>query len=110
MNEINLIRGDTESIKVQFVKGESEHRPNDLKNGDVLTFTMRDVVRENAVLVKKITIPEMIFNLTHDDTKRLIDKRYDFDIEYRTEDKSVVKTLVIGKAIVRKDVTYDENC
>lgn len=110
MNEINLIRGDTETIKVRFFKGGSEYRPNDLEDGDILTFTMRDVIKEKIALVKRISIPEMTFNLTHEETKQLIDSRYDFDIEYRKEDKSVVKTLVIGKVIVRKDVTYNENC
>lgn len=108
MNEINLIRGDTETIKVNFYKGNEEFTPNGLKDGDILTFTIRDIVTENPILIKKTIIPAKSFKLSHEETKGLEAKKYNYDIEYRKPDKSIVKTLVIGTANVRKDITYND--
>lgn len=108
MNEINLIRGDTENIKVNFFKDGKKYLPKDIEDNDILTFTMRDPGREKAVLVKVATIAEMSFKLSHEETKSLEPGRYSFDLEYRKPDKSVVKTLVIGIVNVRKDVTYND--
>ena len=108
MNEINLIRGDTETIKVNFFKGNEEFTPNDVVDGDILTFTIRDIVTENPILVKSRTLPDRTFKLSHEETKSLEAKKYNYDIEYRKPDKRVVKTLVIGDVNVRKDVTYDD--
>lgn len=108
MNEINLIRGDTETIKVNFYKGNEEFTPNGLKDGDILTFTIRDIVTENPILIKKATIPAKSFKLSHEETKELEAKKYNYDIEYRKPDKSIVKTLVIGNVNVRKDITYND--
>lgn len=108
MNEINLIRGDTETIKVNFYKGNEEFTPNSLKDGDILTFTIRDIVTENPILIKRTIIPAKSFKLSHEETKGLEAKKYNYDIEYSKPDKSVVKTLVIGDVNVRKDVTYDD--
>lgn len=108
MNEINLIRGDTETINIKFIKGKDEFIPNGLKDGDILTFTIRDIVTENPILIKKAIIPAKSFKLSHEETKGLEAKKYNYDIEYRKPDKSIVKTLVIGDVNVRKDVTYDD--
>lgn len=108
MNEINLIRGDTESIEVKFIKDEEEFAPIDLADGDLLTFTIREVVTEKPVLVKRVEIPLKSFELLHEETKKLEAKRYNYDIEYRKPDNSVVKTLVIGNVNLIKDVTYND--
>lgn len=108
MNEISLIRGDTETIKVNFYKGNEEFTPNGLKDGDILTFTIRDIVTENPILIKKAIIPAKSFKLSHEETKGLEAKKYNYDIEYRKPDKSIVKTLVIGNVNVRKDITYND--
>lgn len=108
MNEINLIRGDTETIKVNFYKGNEEFTPNSLKDGDILTFTIRDIVTENPILIKRTIIPAKSFKLSHEETKGLEAKKYNYDIEYRKPDKSIVKTLVIGNVNVRKDITYND--
>lgn len=108
MNEITLIRGDTETIKVGFFKDGESYKPTDVEDGDILTFTMRDTVKEKAVLVKKVILPDTTFKLTHEDTRWLEPGRYSFDLEYRKPDKSVVKTLLIGKVSVRRDVTYND--
>lgn len=108
MNEINLIRGDTETINIKFIKGKDEFIPKDVVDGDILTFTIRDIVTERPILVKSRTLPDKTFKLSHEETKSLEAKKYNYDIEYRKPDKSVVKTLVIGDVNVRKDVTYDD--
>ena len=108
MNEINLIRGDTETIKVNFYKGNEEFTPNSLKDGDILTFTIRDIVTENPILIKRTIIPAKSFKLSHEETKGLEAKKYNYDIEYRKPDKSIVKTLVIGNVNVRKYITYND--
>ena len=108
MNEINLIRGDTESIEVKFVRDGKEYVPNGLSDGDLLTFTIRDIVTEKPILVKRVELPLKSFKLMHEETKKLEVKKYSYDIEYRKPDKSVVKTLVIGNISIIKDVTYSD--
>lgn len=107
MPEINLIRGDTESIKISFIKDSEEYTPKDLVAGDIFTFTVRNRFTEEVILVKKCIYPDLEFKLLHEDTKVLDPTSYRFDLEYRKEDVSIVKTLMIGILKVTEDVTYD---
>lgn len=108
MNEINLIRGDTEAIELRFVKDGAEYVPSGIDDGDIFTFTIRDMITEKPILVKKAIMPNKRIELVHEETKGLEAKKYNYDIEYRKPDKSIVKTLVIGKINIIKDVTYDD--
>lgn len=107
MPEIKLIRGDTESIKISFVKDGEEYIPKDLVAGDIFTFTVRNRFTEEVILIKKCIYPDLEIDLKHEDTKVLDPTAYRFDLEYRKEDTSIVKTLMIGILKVTKDVTYD---
>lgn len=107
MPEIKLIRGDTECIKISFVRNSEEYAPKDLVAGDIFTFTVRNRFTEEVILIKKCVYPDLEFKLLHEDTKILDPTSYRFDLEYRKEDASIVKTLMIGILKVTKDVTYD---
>lgn len=107
MPEIKLIRGDTETISISFLKNDKGYRPKDLKAGDIFTFTIRDRFTAEIAVQKKCIYPSLEIDLKHEETKKLRCEDYSFDLEYRKEDASVVKTLVIGILHVLKDVTYD---
>lgn len=77
-----------------------------LMRGDIITFTVRDKYTEKIVLQKNISYPENIIEIEHDDTSKLSFRAYDFDIEYRKEDYSTVKTLIVGDLVIAKEVTY----
>lgn len=104
--DLTLIRGDTEQIKVMLTKNGEPYKPNDVKDGDLLTLTIRKYVE---LLKKQIELPNNIFELKHEDTKNLPAGELEYDIEYRKPDNSIVKTLVKGKVKIIKDVTYDSH-
>lgn len=105
MNEIKLIRGDTETIRISFKNGaESSYEEN-----SQFTFTARNAYTAEIMLSKVIEFPQLDFNLTHDETKKLSEGNHVYDIEFRKKDNSVVKTLVKGTLVVEGDVTYDTN-
>lgn len=104
---MKLIRGDTEIINISFYRDDKKIEPEDIADGDIFTFTMRDQYTDDLRLTKSCIFPKTKIMLTHEDTKNLNDKKYKFDIEYRKPDKSVVKTLIIGVVDVEKDITYD---
>lgn len=107
MPEIELIRGDTETIEINFKKDDMDYKPNDLENGDIFTFTIRDRFTNEVEVKKRCIYPELKIELLHEETKRLRCETYNFDLEYRKADASIVKTLIIGLCHVKKDVTYD---
>lgn len=90
-----LIRGDTETIIIGFEKNRTEYFPQDLKDGDKFTFTVRSLSRI-ILLQKSFSYPETHFFLTHEDTKELPLGNFYYDVKYSKTDKSIVKTLVIG--------------
>lgn len=104
---IKHVRGDTEQIKIEFIRDGQPYTPTDLEDGDVFTLTIREMFgAERVVLQKQCVYPNMLIVLSHDDTKELAISTYSFDLEYSKPDKSVVKTLIIDKLQVTRDVTY----
>ena len=108
MAKIYVRRGDTEEIKVTFYKGWEKYTPEDLKEGDLFSFTVRDKFNKEVVIEKKVAYPNTTFKINHEDTKDLITKTYEYDVEYRKPDNSVVKTLIYGDFIIGLDVTYGD--
>lgn len=106
MAEIYHVRGDTETIRLQFLTNGEETPPKIFAAGDLFTLTLRNVVTGNVVLQKQIAWPESDFMLSHEDTADLNFATYDYDIEYRKPDLSIVKTIVVGKYTIGKEVTY----
>lgn len=103
---LTLIRGDTQKIKIRFLENGEEYKPNFIENSDIFTFTVRDKYSEDIVLQKTITYPEDTIDIKHEDTKDLKFKTFEYDIEYRKSDYSTVKTFVVGDLIIAKEVTY----
>ena len=109
MGKIYLHRGDTEQIKIAFYKGWGEYTPTDLENGDIFTLTLRDKKTKDVILQKQAIYPNTLFNIEHNDTKDLELKRYNYDIEYRKPDYSIVKTLILDDFEIGLDVTYGDS-
>lgn len=105
-NSLVLIRGDTEKIKIRFLENGIAYTPKFIEESDIFTFTVRDKQTGKIVLQKSISYPEEIININHEDTASLNFKSYEYDIEYRKPDYSVVKTLVVGSLVIAKEVTY----
>lgn len=101
-----LIRGDTEKIKVSFVKDDETYTPPDLADGDLFTLTIRSTYKKTKLLEKRIEYPELTFEIQAEDTEHMICGEYQFDIEYRKPDDSIVKTLVVSPVKLVEDVTY----
>lgn len=107
MNDIKLVRGDTEDILLRFIKDGAEFVPPEFSMGDIFTLTVRDDYSKDVVLVREILYPEVRISILHNDTIRLPFGRYHYDIEYSKPDKSVVKTIVVGHLFLLREVTYD---
>lgn len=106
MSNLSIVRGDTETIKLRFKKDGNDFKPKDIVSGDIFTFTVRNQFKNEIVIQKEIEYPSSTFYLSHEDTKNLKYGNYDYDIEYRKKDYSVVKTLLLGRVKVTKEVTY----
>ena len=113
MNDINLIREDTESIQLRFKRDGVEAVPNGFAEGDIFILTLRNR-RDEVTLTKTITYPEQTFYLSSNDTAKLIPSIHRYDIEYNkpnpdydgtNEQYLITKTLVIGDVNVYQDVT-----
>ena len=104
---IELIRGDTDIITIEYQREDGEpFIPSDSEDGDKYTFTVRTKDRKIKIMEKTIYHPKMIFSIEENDTLNLPVGEYEYDIEYRKPDNSVVKTLIVDKLILSKDVTY----
>lgn len=108
MKRMELVRGDTEKIKITYWKGWDKYEPNFIEDGDIYTLTFRDKRKNEVVLSKSITYPENEFTIEHEDTKDLEIKDYKFDIEVRRPDTSMVKTLVVGQVFIQADITLGD--
>ena len=113
MNDINLIREDTESIQLRFKRDGVEAVPNGFAEGDIFILTLRNN-RDEVTLTKTITYPEQTFYLSSNDTAKLINSPYKYDIEYNkpnpnydgtNEQYLITKTFIIGYVNVSQDVT-----
>lgn len=104
---IKHVRGDTEQIKIEFVRDGQSYTPTDVEDGDIFTLTIREMFgAERVVLQKQCVYPNMLIVLSHDDTKDLAITTHALDLEYSKPDRSVVKTLLNDKFQVVRDVTY----
>ena len=113
MSDINLIREDTESIRLRFKRNGVEAVPNGFAEGDIFILTLRNR-RDEVALTKTITYPELTFYLSSNDTAKLTTSPYRYDIEYNkpnpeydgtNEQYSITKTFIIGNVNVSQDVT-----
>lgn len=87
--DINLIREDTETIKIQFKRYGAPVIPNGYEDGDIFTLTLRDR-NNNIILTKEIEFPDDEFKLTSKDTHKLVTSPYRYDIEYKKPNKDYV--------------------
>ena len=108
MSDIYLTRGDTENIKIRFLKNKREFTPNDISDGDIFTLTIRGTYNKRQILKKQIIYPEDTFKILHADTKDLEIGRYAYDIEFRKPDDSIVKTLIVGVFELGDEQTYGD--
>lgn len=106
--KIELYRGDTEKIKVSFYRGWYSYVPKDLSDGDVFTFTVRDRKTRELIFSKTAIYPNDIIDIKHTDTKDLELKTYIYDVQYKTPDRKVVKTLIKNDLVIHEDVTREE--
>ena len=107
MNDIKLVRGDTENITLRFKRDGEDYVPQEFSVGDIFTLTVRDDYSKDVVLLRQVSYPERTLTVSHDDTIRLPFGRYLYDIEYAKPDKSIVKTIVMGHLYLLQEVTYD---
>lgn len=102
---LTLIRGDTQEFKVVFVFNDEYVTPNGMNEDDKLSFSIRKKGSSTTTLTSTTTIGDGVIKLTHEQTKDLKPGKYEYDIELKKEDMSVVKTLQLGELEVKKDVT-----
>lgn len=97
---LTFIRGDTEQIRVIFdAKVDTTDK--------LLTMTIREAFSEKILYQDSIPANgELIFQITHEQSKQFKVGIHKFDIELASKNKSYVKTLVIGMCNVIADVTY----
>ena len=112
--DIELIRGDTYQLKFQRKLTDDTvitQKPDEM----YMTFK-RNYNEIGYVLQKRLSRNEIIFNeddnyyyvtIEPEDTNDLDYGSYVFDIE--TKVGKVVKTIVLGKLKIKKEVTFAEN-
>lgn len=100
-----LIRGDNESVKIKFTKNGVPYTPNDLKDGDIFTFTIRDAYTKKSIYQNQIIYPELEFNIKSEESETFKLGHHIYDIEYRNNE-GVVKTIIKADIEITEDVTY----
>lgn len=100
-NTWEIIRGDTEEIRVHF----QEYPP--AKNGGTLRLTIRTQADMPKIISKSVTVSgqeSVTIKLNPEETKDL-GGWYVYDVEF-TNSNGDVRTLVLGNIHARKDVSY----
>ena len=100
-----LIRGDSNSIKINFTKNGVPYTPQDLKDGDIFTFTIREAYTKKSIYQNQINYPELEFDIKSEDSETFKLGHHVYDIEYRN-DEGVVKTIIKADIEITEDVTY----
>ena len=100
-----LVRGDTKDIRVVFTSDGLNVTPNGMLPDDTLSFSICKKGSSQAAFTVTTTVSDGLFKITHENTKDLKPGKYEYDIEFRKEDMSVVKTLQLGEIEVKKDIT-----
>lgn len=97
-----IIRGDTEEIRVHF----QEYPP--AKNGGTLKVTIRTQPDMPEIVTKSAKVgglETVTIKLNPEETRNL-GGWYVYDVEF-TDSNGDIRTLVLGNIHARKDVTYD---
>lgn len=110
-NDIEIIRGDNEAIKVKFIDHQTD-LPIDI-TGFTVYFTVNTTKRDNndddAIIKKDVTNHtdptngETVILLSTSDTN-LEPKSYYYDVQFKDDDGKI-KTVIVGNLNVILDVT-----
>lgn len=102
-NNISMIRGDSGIFTITIT--DTNGRPVELTEGDVLTFTLRRAARNPTIIMQKI-IAGGELNIKPSDTEGLAFGAYVYDIELKRADGYVDTIIPPHEFLLMEEVTY----
>lgn len=108
-NNIEMIRGDTETIRLSLFNKEDAKVP--LDEGDLVYFTVKESTNTESILLQKIITDfvdgTVIINIQPEDTKDLRFRDYVYDIQLNRVNGDVKTVIPPSKFTIGSEVTYE---
>lgn len=104
MNEIRIIRGDTQVFTVSIINVDG--LPYELQPTDKLVFTVKKSIYNTDVEIQKLIDKSMEFTINHEDTKGMYFGEYVYDIQL-TQGNVVTTVIPPTSFYLEGEVNYD---
>ena len=102
-NNIKIIRGDSGVFNVSIT--DTIGSPVELRDDDILTFTLRRAARNPTIILQKVIIGGEL-NINPTDTEGLAFGAYVYDIELRRANGYVDTVIPPHEFLLMEEVTY----
>lgn len=108
-NDIKLTRGDTAYITISIV--DQDGFPYEFEEGDQIRLQVRTKPNYGSLIFNgniSIVDNEIVWTISHDETKDLAPVTYYYDVELITANGEVFTFIEKSKLKITDEVTYDE--
>lgn len=108
-NNIQMIRGDSEAIGLEFV--DKDGNPVNFNEGDVIYFTVKRTVNTERIAIQKkkkdLEGNKVEIEIKPSDTSELEFGKYVYDIQYNKADGTVKTIIPPSEFVINGEVTYE---